>query len=315
MKTRLLRLVALSAALAPNLAGAIGFGDILLHSRIGEALLAEVPLHGDDDELPDASCFSVKPPPASEFPGITTATIKVVRHGGNAHLLITNNAPILEPIIVLGLRAGCRLNLEHQYVLMPQAPLAQPDPGIDTAPPDKARKPDAARNPRQGELTGNPAKGLQQAIAGQEEARPTPSKKPSARAAKTGDRLLLEVPSDNAGVAEKDNPHASRLSKMRVRVEKLEHSLALLNRELDSMHAIMSESVELLDAPVKLQLAQSIEPQPQTQAAPRQPPMVQSTNPESSHWHELLISALLGGGISVGVAHLLARRREGISPG
>jgi len=59
MGNKLASIVALTAALTPALANAIGFGEIALHSRIGEPLMAEVPIVSNSSETPIAACFSM----------------------------------------------------------------------------------------------------------------------------------------------------------------------------------------------------------------------------------------------------------------
>lgn len=59
MASKLTSIVALTFALAPAMANAIGFGEISLHSRVGEPLMAEVPILHSAGEPPIAACFSM----------------------------------------------------------------------------------------------------------------------------------------------------------------------------------------------------------------------------------------------------------------
>ena len=124
-----MHLSALSAALFAALpAWGIGFGDIVMHSRIGEPLRAEVPIKGEPGENVEASCFSLATLDGSDLPVVSAAKTKLVRNGDNYRLQITGSKPLSEPIFVLGLRAGCGADLQRDYVLMPSEPLVLSPP-------------------------------------------------------------------------------------------------------------------------------------------------------------------------------------------
>jgi pilus assembly protein FimV len=122
MTPRLLRLTALSAALFSSYAGAVGFGEIILHSRIGEPLRADVPLFLSKGETIDGSCFALDPVGNSELPVIAKGSLKLIQEGGRSRLSISGG-PVLEPIFVIGLRAGCGADLKREFVLMPDEPI------------------------------------------------------------------------------------------------------------------------------------------------------------------------------------------------
>ena len=123
------RLSALSAALLSTApAWAIGFGDIVLHSRIGEPLRAEVPITAEADESLETTCFSLAPMNGSDLPVISSAKTRLVREGDRYRLHITGSKPVSEPIFLIGLRAGCGIDLQRDYVLTPAEPLALPGP-------------------------------------------------------------------------------------------------------------------------------------------------------------------------------------------
>ena len=131
MNARKFRLHALSLALlsAPQ-AWAIGFGDIVLHSRIGEPLRAEVPINATAGESVEETCFTLAQLGGSDLPVIANAKIKLVRDGSAYRLLITGSKRVSEPIFMIGLRAGCGVDLQRDFVLMPNEPLvlASTDP-------------------------------------------------------------------------------------------------------------------------------------------------------------------------------------------
>jgi Tfp pilus assembly protein FimV len=127
MSSRLLRLSALSAALVSTYAGAVGFGEVVLQSRVGEPLRAEVPLFVNPGEQIESACFSLNPIRNSDLPVVTAARTRLTRNGQNYRLIITGSKPIAEPIFVVSLRAGCGVDLQRDFVLMPQAPLMLAD--------------------------------------------------------------------------------------------------------------------------------------------------------------------------------------------
>ena len=123
MSYRTLRLSALSATLLTTQVWAIGFGDIVLHSRVGEPLRAEVPINAEPGESIEASCFSLAQLGGSDLPVVSSARTKLVREGNNYRLLITGSKPVSEPVFLIGLRAACGVDLQRDYVLMPAEPL------------------------------------------------------------------------------------------------------------------------------------------------------------------------------------------------
>ena len=121
---RAVRLNTLGAALlTATQAWAIGFGDIVLHSRVGEPLRAEVPISADPGENIEASCFSLAQLGGSDLPVVSSARTRLVREGNNYRLHITGSKPVSEPVFLIGLRAGCGVDLQRDYVLMPSEPL------------------------------------------------------------------------------------------------------------------------------------------------------------------------------------------------
>ncbi len=135
MASKLTSIVALTFALAPTMANAIGFGEISLHSRVGEALMAEVPILHSAGEPPIAACFSMVALRSSDFPVVTAAKPRLIRRGQSYILQLVGSKPVSEPVFAIGVRAGCGYDIEREYVLMPEPPieLAQSAPLIDQA--------------------------------------------------------------------------------------------------------------------------------------------------------------------------------------
>jgi len=153
MTSQLTRIVALSALLSPAMANAVGFGEIVLQSRIGEALMAEVPILNHGEEAPVAACFSMLPLRGSDLPVVTAAKPRLIRRGQGHILQIVGSKPVNEPIFAIGLRAGCGYDIEREYVLMPEAPMALPQAMVssDTQPPTRKTGRSAAWQAREGE--------------------------------------------------------------------------------------------------------------------------------------------------------------------
>lgn len=140
MTSQLTRIVAFSAMLAPGMANAVGFGEITLQSRIGEALLAEVPILNSNGDAPVAACFSMLALRGSDLPVVTAAKPRLVRRGQGYVLQIVGSKPVSEPIFAIGLRAGCGYDIEREYVLMPEAPMALPQATVAPDAPALAKK-------------------------------------------------------------------------------------------------------------------------------------------------------------------------------
>lgn len=119
------RLAAIAAALTAGQSLAAGFGEISLQSRIGEPLRAEIPLVGDDSGIATA-CFRLAPLKNSDLPVLTAARIRLLRVGDGYRIIIAGSKAIQDPAFVIALRADCGVELERDYVLMPQPPVALP---------------------------------------------------------------------------------------------------------------------------------------------------------------------------------------------
>ncbi len=134
-----------AALLASAPAGAIGFGEIVLHSRIGEPLRAEIPIHAEPGENIEGACFSLAPLNGSDLPVVSSGKTRLVQEGNRYRLIITGSKPIVEPIFVIGLRASCGTDLQRDFVLTPAEPLVlssmpPPAPVPAVAPPAGATR-------------------------------------------------------------------------------------------------------------------------------------------------------------------------------
>lgn len=378
MNTKLFRLNALGLALVSGYAGAVGFGEIILHSRVGEALRAEVPLLAGAGESIETACFSLAPLPGSELPAVSNARIRLVRSGTAYRLVISGTRPVAEPIFVIGLRANCGFDLQRDYVLMPSPPVMQAAADGEATPPianmaprksgnfrewqahdgdtlagiAESQAPDGVEQRRllqamkranpglsadeplpEGALvripnlrqratverSAPPSSSAPRPLRAQREEAPPPRPKKIAKpeaapsqAEKGGDRLVLGKPPEELRPGEKATPPRASLNEMEERMLKLETTLQALNQEIDKLNSALALTTEALAIQNKIQAAQSAPPAPDTapaiKAGVATPPPVD--RPSQNNWLELLFSALAGGGIAAGMAHLLSRRRQ-----
>ena len=122
MNRRLFRLCAVALAFAPLHASAAGLGEIILQSRVGESLRAEIPVTSAAGEAIDTACFTLAPSQNADMPVVTNAKIKLVRDGRGLRLVITSSKAIAEPLFLLSVRANCGIDLQRDYIVMPPAP-------------------------------------------------------------------------------------------------------------------------------------------------------------------------------------------------
>jgi hypothetical protein len=377
MNSRLLQLSALALALAPCFANAVGFGEIVLLSRVGEPLRAEVPILAGAGEPIDTACFSLSALPGSDLPVVSSARTRLLRNGANYRLQITGTRPIAEPIFIIGLRANCGVDLQRDYVLMPPAPLMLAD-ADNEAPPVirstvgrkatasrewRARDGDSLENiaesqaseniieqrrllaalqranpgisPEQLLAEGTPVRmpNLRQRIAAERdnEAEPAPrprrsqgSEAPPARPKKAArievaanspgsgkDRLVLGAPPEELKPGEKAVAPGNKVSEMEERMLKLESTLHVLNQEVDKLNSALTLTTEALAIQNKLQVAQATSTTAESAKAIRAAVATPAAPNRSSqnNWLELLLSAVVGGGIAASMAHYLGRRR------
>lgn len=377
-------LTAIVCALAAANASAAGFGEIILHSRIGESLQAEVPLIGDNREANNSACFSLAAVRDSDLPVVTSAHIKLVRDGAQSKLVISGTRPIADPIFVVALRANCGVELHRDYVLMPSPPLSlavRNDVGMTPPASELPRRPTPGRNwESQGEslenlaemlVPDNPARqrrmlaALQRANPDFDPQQPLPEgtpvhipvlRRPAPPPADTanrpsrpaqakprplppsqgepmpeeprpvtaaaplpakGDRLVLGAPPAEIRPDERAGPPKGSMADVEQRILKMETTIGLLNEQVSKLNEALTLATESLVIQQKLQMAQSLQTQPTAAPTPAaappaatQPPPPPPRKEDSSSWLEMLLSALVGGGIASYTAHVLSRRRQ-----
>lgn len=148
-KTLPLLLAALVLPYGP-LASAVGMGELVAHSSLGEPLRAEVRIVRSPGEAFDAGCVKVVSGASEDIPWIGSARVRV----SGEHLLLSTREPINHPIAMIGLRIGCGSELRRDFTLMLAPPairsIAPPAvaPTDDTAEAAAMQAPPRARAPR-----------------------------------------------------------------------------------------------------------------------------------------------------------------------
>jgi hypothetical protein len=325
---RLLRHGLLSAAIFSGAASAVGLGEITLHSRIGEALRAEIPVLAGGESL-DSACFSLGPVPGADIPVITAARTRLVRIGQDYRLILTGSKPIDEPVVVISLRAACGMDLQREYMLLPAPPLTSAN---DIEPPSIAAQPTSRGTPSRRALAARfrehqledgdspiqPAAKLDQASSGQgatakKKKQPARTAPPESSGSK--DRVVLSPALDNLPSPGAGNP-MTPIDEIDERILKMETTLHLLNQEVDKLNTAITLSAESRAMREKLQNMQM------QQATPGSQPDIRMTTPQASahkassagNWLELLFGLLLGGSVSAGIAHFVSRRQDKARP-
>jgi pilus assembly protein FimV len=362
VNSRTLRLSALSAALLSATQGwAIGLGDIVLRSRVGEPLRAEVPINTEPGETIEASCFTLAPLDGSDLPVISAGRTKLVREGDRYRLLITGSKPVSEPIFLIGLRAGCGIDLQRDYVLMPPEPLvlasSAPSATNDVdAPAGGTRGRGAANqewrasegdtlesiaealvpalkraNPklsgRPGLADGTPVAipDVRQRLVAERETVPEPrprlrseespppppappkiAKPVAAPTAGGVDRVVLGAPPAEIAPGQKAVPAKGSREELDERMLKVQATIQSLNTQIEALDKALALTTEAMALQQRMQAAEAARGSlPAPIAKPAEPPPAASSN-----WLEVLLSALAGGLVAVGLAHFLGRRHE-----
>jgi hypothetical protein len=325
--SRMLRCGLFSAAIFSGSASAIGLGEINLHSRIGEALRADITVLAGGETL-DPACFSLAPVPGADFPVITTARTRLVRIGQDYRLILSGSKSIDEPVFVINLRAGCGMDVQREYVLLPAPPASSGSSANEIEPPLVVASPAPREVPRSrpraeyiGDAVTSDTDTPPQAVAKPRPNRSAQSassrpKKPLPRETLAGiangmDRVVLGGALDNLPPPGAGDPLA-QVNELDERLLKMETTLHLLNQEVDKLGTAVALGAESRAMREKLQDMQAQQSPstflPSVQAATPEPPVRGKTNTDG--WLELLLGLLLGGSVSAGVAHLVSRQQD-----
>ena len=122
LSARTIKLTSLLSALlfASGNAVALGLGNLVVHSRLGQALRAEVRLiETPGTSHPGETCFRLGAADGNEdLPVLTHARLRLEQSGGQSHLLITSLQTINEPVLRVNVHVGCGAELVRSYTLL-----------------------------------------------------------------------------------------------------------------------------------------------------------------------------------------------------
>lgn len=99
---------------------ALGLGDLVVHSRLGQVLRAEIQLiETPGANNPGETCFRLGEVAGTEgLPVLTQGRLRLEQSGGRNRLLITSLQTINEPALLLNVRVGCGAELVRSYTLL-----------------------------------------------------------------------------------------------------------------------------------------------------------------------------------------------------
>ncbi len=106
---------------SPLSSSAMLFGELSLHSYLGQPLRASIPLKANPGEELDSRCFSLAyPENQSEYASyLTQARLELVESGGQFQLLIRSAQAINEPFLRLLVQANCgQGHLSRKFTLL-----------------------------------------------------------------------------------------------------------------------------------------------------------------------------------------------------
>jgi hypothetical protein len=129
--------LAIALILLPESALALGLGDLKLKSSLGQPVAAEIELIGASDTMPDGECFRLAPGSDLEtgYPWLQYGRLTLQRIDGKTKLLLSSTQPLWEPIVEIGVKVGCGIELSRRYTVLPTMaePAALPQAAADSA--------------------------------------------------------------------------------------------------------------------------------------------------------------------------------------
>ncbi len=130
-----LTVAALLLPLAVPEARAIVLGELRSSSRVGQVLRAEIDVAEHPAERFDPACLKLYRPESvsDELPWITSARLSYRRENGRNTLNVVSQAPLLDPVVHLGVRSECAGGTSRQYTLLLTAPAGQASAAVPRA--------------------------------------------------------------------------------------------------------------------------------------------------------------------------------------
>jgi len=105
---------------------ALGLGELVMHSRLGQALRAEIRLiEPSGASHSGETCFRLGASEGSEtLPVLTQGRLRLEESGGQRRLVVTSLQTINEPALLLHVHVGCGAELVRSYTLLMDPPEA-----------------------------------------------------------------------------------------------------------------------------------------------------------------------------------------------
>jgi Tfp pilus assembly protein FimV len=280
---------------------AAGLGELTVNSRIGEPLQAEVRIIAEPDEKLEAFCFSLAVIKDAELPVIASARLQLEQGSDGTLLRISAMEALLEPLAMLRLRAGCGVELQRDYIVMPLLPDSQEASAAAASRPIRTTAPPVLSETREMETAPRPAPPPRP---------PAPPKPPPPEPTERGDRLVL----GNAPMQLDYNLPPSIIEETEARLFRMETSLSRLNESLQKLEGAIAIGSEIRAVEQELQMATAIQQAPAPAAGPAasaSPAPEAAPAPAAStdwlQWLQLLGGALLGGALTALALNKLGR--------
>lgn len=109
-------------------ASAFGLGELHNQPILGETLRLEIGLVESDKRLPDASCFELVKPAATDLPWLRQGNLSLRRQGDVPVLEVRSTAPLRDPLLRVVVRVGCGYELSREYILAANPPAGRMAP-------------------------------------------------------------------------------------------------------------------------------------------------------------------------------------------
>jgi hypothetical protein len=307
---------------------AVGLGPVTQQSALGQSLRIVVPVLVSPGENIGAECFRLA---ASDrevdgAPQLVFGRVNLERTSEGARLVITNAAPVNDPVVRMTVQAGCETAVRREYVLLmdpppietplvaaeaqPRTEMAQAPETIPAAAPTRRARGSA------GAATSAAASGSGEAArAARKPAAPAKPRSPAKAAPKrpvrpAGDQPRLTVSS--AAPLPSGDPRTANASVEQARAQQelanaLEAETVVLQRRIVELTAMVERMQE------ELRIAEAAQRPSADQAAKAPAPTPSPEPAKSSPWSDqnwLLLSAIGGLPLLIALGLLWRRRFE-----
>jgi len=273
---------------------ATGLGELSVQSLLGEPLRAEIPVSADPDDKLDSSCFQLETIHNAELPVVSRGKLILETQRGGFLLHVVGHGSLREPLALLRIRTSCGVELQRDYIVMPQLP----DSRVATW---NREPPATSPIPKRREEASTPPEKLRRAASHQDDAaqeRPRKSNPPLRQLAREqprrSDRLIVSDSLDSLVAG--SNDVATRDTEERLL--RMETSLARLNESLQALEQAIDLQNQAVNARHELQLAMILEDPPAAGLLSTSSVTEERGSSVWRQWLELMFGTLLGGALS-----------------